>query len=143
MTRGNSPDMKTNGWFIETQINFRIKKLYRTNQASNFLRGSFSNRDNEKPQPNLEEKANHSILKDDISSKTDPSFTWIAPVLLSCSNKTKWVLPALKSRNYFLSQSRVPSISNSSSEANSSCCHRADAASHSSIHAILLCRRPI
>ena len=32
--------------FIEIQSNFRWKKLHRTNQSSNFLGGSFSNRDN-------------------------------------------------------------------------------------------------
>ena len=34
------------GRFIEIQSNFRRKKLHRTNQGSNFLGGSFSNRDN-------------------------------------------------------------------------------------------------
>ena len=34
------------GRFIEIQNNLRRKKLHRTNQGSNFLGGSFSNRDN-------------------------------------------------------------------------------------------------
>ena len=34
------------GRFIEIQSNLRRKKLYRTNQDSNFLAGSQSNRDN-------------------------------------------------------------------------------------------------
>ena len=34
------------GRFIEIQSNLRRKKLHRTNQGSNFLGGSFSNRDN-------------------------------------------------------------------------------------------------
>ena len=34
------------GRLIEIQSNLRRKKLHRTNQGSNFLRGSFSNRDN-------------------------------------------------------------------------------------------------
>ena len=34
------------GRFIEMQSNLRRKKLHRTNQGSNFLGGSFSNRDN-------------------------------------------------------------------------------------------------
>ena len=38
---------------------------------------------------NLEEKVNPSILKDDFSSRTDPSlFTSIAPVLLDWPNET-------------------------------------------------------
>ena len=41
------------------------------------------------PQSNLEKKDNPSILKDDLSSRTDPSiFTLIAPVLLDWSNET-------------------------------------------------------
>ena len=41
------------------------------------------------PQSNLEEKVNPSILKDDFSSRADPSiFTSIAPVLLVQSNET-------------------------------------------------------
>ena len=34
------------GRLIEIQSNLRRKKLHRSNQGSNFLRGSFSNRDN-------------------------------------------------------------------------------------------------
>ena len=34
------------GRFIEIQNNLRRKKLHRTNQGSNFLGGSFSNRGN-------------------------------------------------------------------------------------------------
>ena len=34
------------GRFIEIQSNLRRKKLHRTNQGSDFLGGSFSNRDN-------------------------------------------------------------------------------------------------
>ena len=51
-TRSTSPDMTTvfHAWsygrFIEIQSNLRRKKLHRTNQGSNFLEGSFSNRAN-------------------------------------------------------------------------------------------------
>ena len=70
---------------------------------------------------------NPSILKDDFSSRTDPYiFTLIEPVLLNRSNKTSWVSPALKPRSHFLPQSTVSYRSDSSSEANSSCCHRSD-----------------
>ena len=34
------------GGFIEVQSNLRSKKFHRTNKGSNFLRGSFSNREN-------------------------------------------------------------------------------------------------
>ena len=79
------------GRFIEIQSNLRRKKLHRTNQGSNFLGGSFSNRDNIKVESNLEEEVNPSILKDDFSSRTDPSidvFISIAPPLLNRSKKT-------------------------------------------------------
>ena len=51
-TRSTSPDMTAvfhiwpYGTFIEIQSNLRRKKLHRTNHSSNFLGGSFSNRDN-------------------------------------------------------------------------------------------------
>ena len=51
-TRSTSPDMTTvfyarlDGRFIKIQNNLRRKKLHKTNQGSNFLGGSFSNRDN-------------------------------------------------------------------------------------------------
>ena len=49
----------------------------RTNQGSYFLGGSLSNRD-----INLEEQLNSSIVKDDFSSRTDPSiFISITAVL--------------------------------------------------------------
>ena len=65
------------GRFIEIQSNLRIKKCQRMNQGSNFLRGSFSNRE---LQSNLEEKVNPTILKDEFSSRRDPSiFTSIPP----------------------------------------------------------------
>ena len=94
-TRRNTPDITTvfhtrpYGRFIEIQSNFTRKKLHRTNQGSNFLGCIFNNRDNAQPQSKLEEKVNLSILKDEFSSRTDPSiFTSIAPVLLDRSNKT-------------------------------------------------------
>ena len=43
----------------------------------------------QEPQSNLEEKASPSILKDDYSSRLDPSiFTSVAPALLDQSNET-------------------------------------------------------
>ena len=80
---------------------------------------------------NLEEKVKTSILKYDFSSTGDPSiFRSIAPALLEQSNETSCVFPAVKSTSHFLPQSTVPHRSDSSSEANSSCCHRSDAWSH-------------
>ena len=73
---------------------------------------------------NLEEKVNASILKDDFSSRTDPSiFTSIAQVFLDWSSETSLVFPALKSTSHFLHKSTVSRRSDSSSEVNSSYCH--------------------
>ena len=108
----------------------RRKKLHRTNQSSNLLWGSFSNRDVTAP-IHLEEKVNPTIIKHDFSSRTDPSiFTSTASVLFNQSNKTSWVFLALKSISHFLSQFTMSCWSGSSSETYSSCFHRSDAWSH-------------
>ena len=56
--------------YIEIQNNLRREKLHRTNQGSKFLGSSFSNKDNIRPQSNLEEKVNPNIFKDEFSSQT-------------------------------------------------------------------------
>ena len=116
------------GRFIEIQRNLRRKKLHRTNQGSNFLGGSFSNRDNVRVQSNVDKKVNPSIFKDDFSSRTGPFlFTSIAPELLDQSKETSCVFLALTSTSHFLPQTTMSHRSDSGSEANSSCCHRLDA----------------
>ena len=52
------------GRFIEIQNNLRRKKLYRMNQGSNFLGGSFSNRDNVRSpiQFNIESQAQSGVI---------------------------------------------------------------------------------
>ena len=78
------------------------------------------------PQSNLGKKVNPSILKDDFSSKTDPSiFISIAPVLSDHLNETSWAFPTLKSTSH-LPQFAVSHKSDSSSAANSTCHHRSD-----------------
>ena len=131
VTRGTSPDMATvfHAWlygrFIEIQSNLRRKKLHRKYQGSDFLGGSFTNRDNVRVPIQFKRETQPSILNNDFCSRTGPStFTSIAPVLLDWSDKISWVFPALKSTSYFLPQSIVFHISDSSSEANSSFCHR-------------------
>ena len=65
------------------------KKLYRTNQGSNFLGDSFSNKNNVRAPIQIEDKDNPSILKDDFSSRKNPAiFTSKVPLLLDRSNKT-------------------------------------------------------
>ena len=118
------------GRFIEIQSNLRRRKLHKTNQGSNFLGGSFSNRDNVRSpiQFRIESQPQH--LKNDFSSWTDLSiFMSIIPVLSDQSNETSWVFPALKSISHFLPQSTMSLRSDSSSEASSSCCYWSDASS--------------
>ena len=76
------------GRFMEVQSKLRRKKLHRTNQDSDFLGDSFSKGDNVTGPSNLEEKDNLSILKDDFSSRTNPSiFPSRAPELLHWLNE--------------------------------------------------------
>ena len=77
------------GRFIEIQRNLRRKKLHRSNQGSNFLGGSFSNKDNVRAQIQFRRESQPFILKDYFSTRIGPSiFTSIAPVLLDWSNET-------------------------------------------------------
>ena len=87
---------------IEIQSNLRRKKLHRVNQGSNFLGDTFSNRDNVRAPIQFRWESQPIILKDDFSSKIDPSiFISIAPALLDWSNATSWVFSALKSTSHF------------------------------------------
>ena len=90
--------------FIEIRSNLRRKTLQRMNQSSNFLGGNFSNSNNVRAQIQFR-RLHPSILKDEFSSKTDPSI---------CTSFS----PVKQSK---LSQSTVSPRSDSSSEANSSC----------------------
>ena len=79
----------SDGRLVEVQSNHKRKKLHRTNEGSNFLKGSFSNRDNVRAPIQFKREVNPSILKDDFSSRTDPSFfTLTEPVLLEWLNQT-------------------------------------------------------
>ena len=76
-------------WIYSNAEQPQEKELYRTNQSFNFIGGSFKNRDNVRAPIEFRGECQPSILKDDFSSKTDPSiFTSIAPVLLDQSNET-------------------------------------------------------
>ena len=62
------------GWFKEIKGNLRGKKLHKTNWVSNFLGGSFNNRDNVRRAPiQFRRESGLSNLKDDFSLRTDPS----------------------------------------------------------------------
>ena len=119
------------GKFVQIQTNLRRKKFHRTNQGSNFLRGTFSKRDNVRASIQFRTESQPQYLKRWFFPSRDPFIlTSIAPMLLHWSNETSWVFPALKSISYFLPQSTVSFSSDSNSEASSSCCYRSDAWSH-------------
>ena len=83
------------------------------------------------PNPIQKKKINLSTLKDDFSSRTDPFiFTSIAPVLLDQSNEISWVFSSSQINKSHPAQSTVSFRSDSSSEANSSCCQKSDSWSH-------------
>ena len=91
-----SPDVTTvlhtraYGRFIEIQSNLRRNFTERI-KAPIFLEAVLAIEIErvQESQSNLEEKVNPSILKDDFSSRTDPSiFTSIEPLLLDRSNET-------------------------------------------------------
>ena len=77
-TRGTSPDVTTvfHTWvdsrFVEIESNLRRKKLYRTNQSSNFLEGSFDNRYNVIPPIQFKREAQPQHLKRWFSLKSRP-----------------------------------------------------------------------
>ena len=59
------------------------------NQGSNFVGGSFSNRDNVRAPIQFRIETQPQYLKDDFFSRTDPpTFTSTAPVFLDQSNET-------------------------------------------------------
>ena len=112
------------GRFIVIQSNLRRKKLQRTNQGSNFLGGTFSNRDNVRAPIQLRRESQPQHLKRWLFLKYRPiHFHNSTTSVISRSNETSWVFLALKPTSHFQPQSTVPRWSDSCSEANSSYCH--------------------
>ena len=113
------------------QRNLRRKKFHKTNQSYNFAGGTFSSRDKIR-NPIKFRRENQSLkdLKTLFFLKNRPihfyitCYASIAPVLSDWSNKTSWGFPALKSTSHFQPLSTGSNRSDSSSEANSSFCHR-------------------
>ena len=116
------------GRFIEILSNLWRKKLHRMNQGSNFLRGSFSNRDNVRAPIQFRRERPHQHLKRLFFLKNRLIYFYInsAIVLLDRSKETSRIFPALKSTSHFLPQSTVSRRSDSSSPANARCCQRSD-----------------
>ena len=120
------------GRFLEIKSYLRRQKLHKTNQGSNFIGGSFSNRDNVRApiQFRRERKSQH--LKQRFFFKKRPIYFQINSTRI---NRTvKW------NQLSFLSKENIKPIlapvysawhrSDSSSEANSNCCHKTNTWSH-------------
>ena len=98
------------GRFTEIQNNLRSGERNFKKSRLIFLGNSY-NRNNVNALIQFRRKVSSSILKDDISSRTDTSiFTLIAPMLLDQSNETSLVLPALKATSHLLPQSTVSEV---------------------------------
>ena len=122
---------KLNVRFIETQSKLRRKKLDRTNLGSNFLGGSFSNRDNVRDPMQFRRDSQRQQLKRLIFLKNRPIHFHINSA--SVFRPVKWKQFSFSSIEIikpFLPQSTESCRSDSSLRANYSCCHRSDAWSH-------------
>ena len=119
---------RPSGRFVEILNNLWRKKLHKMNQGSNFLRGSFSNRDNVKAPIQFRRERPPQHLKKLFFLKNRLIYFYVnsAIVLLNRSKKTSRIFPALKSTSHFLTQSTVSRRSDSSSPANARCCQRSD-----------------
>ena len=96
------------GRFKEIKSNFRRKKLYRVNQGSNILGGSFTKRDNVIGPVKFGRERQPQHLKRWISSKENPSISIsIAPLLLDQSKETSSIFPAMKLTSHFMPQYTV------------------------------------
>ena len=85
----NSISYMAVGRFIEIQSNLRRKKLHRTNQCSNFLGGSFNNRDNVRAPIHFRRQSQPQHLKRCFFLKNRPIHFHInSPVFLDRSNET-------------------------------------------------------
>ena len=109
------------GRFIEIQNNLRRKKLHRTNQGSNFLRGSFSNRDNVKAQTQFRRESKPQHLK--------RFFLRNRPIHFH-NNSTSAIRP-VKQKSFSFSSIEInkplpAQVHTANSGASSSCCHRSD-----------------
>ena len=93
--------------FIEIQSNLRTKKFHRTNQGSNFLGGSFSNRDNvrapiqfrkeSQPQQQIQPQQNKSsISKENFRKASNCCKRVLEAAKLVYANKTKKFITSQK-----------------------------------------------
>ena len=115
------------GRFIEIQSNHRRNKLHTTNQGSNFLGGTFSNRDNVRaPIQFIRERLPQHLKRWFFLKNRLINFHTNSTHVNKPIKKKSWAFPELKSTSHFLLQSIVSHRSDSSSRINSSCYHWSD-----------------
>ena len=116
----------------EIQSNLRRKKRHRTNQGSNFLGGSFSNRNNVRASIQFGRERQPQHLKRRIFLKNRPIHFHInSTSLIRLIKQNQLSFSSIEINKPIPAPIHSVSDSDSSSEANSSCCHRSDASSHS------------
>ena len=129
----NSTDMTTvfgtwsYGSFIKVKSSLRRKKVHRMNQGSHFLKSSFSNRDSVRApiQFRRERQSQHHFFKKMILLQEQ-----IHPFLhqqhqsSKLFKRTKLSFSSIEINNPLLAPIYSVHRLNSSSEANSSCCHK-------------------
>ena len=116
------------GRFIEIQSNLRRKKLQRPNQGSNFLGGSFSNRDNVRPPNPIWKGKSAPASQKIIFLKNRPiNFHINSTSVIRLVKQNELSFSSIEINKPLPAQSTVSRRSDSNSEANSSCCHRSNA----------------
>ena len=131
VARSTSLDMTTvfharlYGTFVEIQTNLRRTQIHRTNQGSNFLGGSFSNRDNVRAPIQFRTERQPQHLKSWFFLKNGSIHFHINSTSVIRSVK-QFFFPALKSTDDFLPQSTVSGRSNLILAAISVYCYRSD-----------------
>ena len=120
-----------NGRFIEIQSHLRRKKLHRTNQGSNFLGGSFSNRDSVRVPIQFRRESQPHHLKTFFLKNRPIHFHINSTSVIRQVKQDQLSFSSIEINKpllaNFLPQSTVPCRSDLNSEAHSSCCHILDA----------------
>ena len=107
--------------FIGIQTNLRRKRLHRTNQGSNFLKGSFSNRDNARVTIQFRRESQPQHLKIWIFLKNRPiHFNINGPSVIRLVKQNQLSFPSIEINQPLPAPVHSVSSSDSSSDANSS-----------------------
>ena len=93
----------SHGRLVEMQINHRRKKIHRMNQGSNFLKGSFSNRDNVRASIQFRRESQPQHLKRSVFLKSRSIIFHVNRTsVIRLVKRNQLNFPALKSTSHFL-----------------------------------------